>query len=587
MALFGAPLAHEDDARRAVNAALAIRRALSDRGSYAGAGGGAELKVRMGLNTGLVVVGSIGDNLRMDYTAVGDTTNVAARLSRPPPPGDDPHLRVHRAAGARRGAAPSRRRLTVKGKSDPVTAYKVLGLAPRRSALEHAAERAFGRFVGRDGELRRLGELLAAAQRGQGRLVSVVGQAGSGKSRLLYEFRRTLGSTDVTVLEAPLPFVGHVDCLPADHRAGARAVRHRRTDTPETVATKVRATLDDLGLDSAEQAPLLLHLLGLKTGRALEDLVPEVVRARTIEALRHMLLAASRRAPAARVRGPALDRSGVGGLPDAADRELRHVDPAGGHHRPDWQPPWTDPECTTEIVLAPLGEDESRALIEAVADRTRLPPSLVRAILEKAEGNPLFLGEVARSVVEQGDAADALTVPDSLRAVLGARIDRLVDAHKRLLQTAAVLGREFSQRLLEAVWNGPGAVAGHLAELARLDFVHERSAGDDPVYAFNHALIQEVAYEQLLTGTREALHEAAARSLEAQERRTGRAGQRAARLSLDADSARRQGGRIAASSGRLAPWPTTPTRRRWPPFARPTSTRIASSRIASGSCWSC
>ena len=108
-------------------------------------------------------------------------------------------------------------------------------------------------------------------------------------------------------------------------------------------------------------------------------------------------------------------------------------------------------------------------------------------------------------------------MPDSLRAVLGARIDRLVEAHKRLLQTAAVLGREFSQRLLEAVWNGPGAVAGHLAELARLDFVHERSAGDDPVYAFNHALIQEVAYEQLLTGAREALHEAAARTLEAQD----------------------------------------------------------------------
>ena len=263
----------------------------------------------------------------------------------------------------------------------------------------------------------------------------------------------------------------------------------------------------------------MLHLLGLKTGRALEDLVPEVIRARTIEALRHMLLAASRRRPLLVLFedlhwiDPASEGYLTTLIENMEDASILLV----ATHRPDWQRPWTSDECTTEIVLAPLGEDESRALIEAVADRTRLPPSLVRAILEKAEGNPLFLGEVARSVVEQGDAADTLTVPDSLRAVLGARIDRLVDAHKRLLQTAAVLGREFSQRLLEAVWNGPGAVAGHLAELARLDFVHERSAGDDPVYAFNHALIQEVAYEQLLTGTREALHEAAARSLEAQD----------------------------------------------------------------------
>jgi class 3 adenylate cyclase/tetratricopeptide (TPR) repeat protein len=519
MALFGAPLAHEDDARRAVTAAVAIRRALRDRGSYAGFGGGAELKVRMGLNTGLVVVGSIGDNLRMDYTAVGDTTNVAARLEQASAAGEI--LISESTARLVRGEVrllPAGS-LTVKGKSDPVTAYKLLGLAPHRSAQERVAERAFGRFVGRDGELRRLGELLAAAQRGEGHLVSVIGQAGSGKSRLLYEFRRTLGSTDVTVLEARCHSWGTaVAYLPIVELVRAQCGADD-TDTPETVATKVRATLDDLGLETAEQAPLLLHLLGLKPGRALEDLVPEVIRARTIQTLRQMLLAASRRRPLLVLLedlhwiDPASESYLTTLIEGVDDTSILLV----ATHRPDWRRPWTTDECTTEIVLAPLGEDESRALIEAVADRTRLPPSLVRAILEKAEGNPLFLGEVARSVVEQGDAAETLTVPDSLRAVLGARIDRLVDAHKRLLQTAAVLGREFSQPLLEAVWNGPGAVAGHLAELARLDFVHERSAGDDPVYAFNHALIQEVAYEQLLTGTREALHEAAARSLEAQD----------------------------------------------------------------------
>src|ERR671919_590651 len=183
MALFGAPLAHEDDARRAVRAALAIRRALRDRSSYAGLGGGAELAVRLGVNTGPVVVGSIGDNLRMDYTAVGDTTNVAARLQQAAAPGEiviaEATARLVRS-DVRLTAAGT---LSVKGRTEPVIAYKVLGLAPRRSAFEHAAERAFSRFVGRDRELRRLGAILAEAQAGAGRLVRVVGEAGSGKAR--------------------------------------------------------------------------------------------------------------------------------------------------------------------------------------------------------------------------------------------------------------------------------------------------------------------------------------------------------------------------------------------------------------------
>src|SRR5258705_9334139 len=184
MALFGAPLAHEDDARRAVLAAVQIRRALKDRASYAGLGGGAELTLRMGLNTGLVVVGSIGDNLRMDYTAVGDTTNVAARLEHAADPGDilisDATARLVRGevrlmpAGA----------LSVKGKTEPVTAYKVLGKAPRQSAFEHAAQRAYGRFVGRDRELERLAELLARAQAGGGGLVGIRGGAGGGQNSL-------------------------------------------------------------------------------------------------------------------------------------------------------------------------------------------------------------------------------------------------------------------------------------------------------------------------------------------------------------------------------------------------------------------
>src|SRR5687768_2987317 len=249
MALFGAPLAHEDDARRAVLAAITIRRALRDRGSYMG---GSDLAVRIGVNTGLVVVGSIGVDLRMDYTAVGDTTNVAARLQQMAEPGDilisEATARLVRSEARLLPAGA----LTVKGKSEPVTAYKVLGRLPRRSALERAGERAFGRFVGRERELRALGDVLSGAQQCQGRLVRIVGEAGSGKSRLLYEFRRTLGGLDLTVLEgrcrsygSALPYLPITDLVRA-HCGIADA------DTPEVVGDKVRATLESLGLDTEE-----------------------------------------------------------------------------------------------------------------------------------------------------------------------------------------------------------------------------------------------------------------------------------------------------------------------------------------------
>ena len=519
MALFGAPLAHEDDSRRAALAAFQIRRALKDRSSYAGLGPGAELAVRMGLNTGLVVVGSIGDNLRMDYTAVGDTTNVAARLQQAAAPGEI--LVSEATARLVRGEL----RLlptgafSVKGKSEPVTAYKVVGLAPPRSAFEHAAERAFGRFLGRDGELRRLGELLAEAQAGGGRLVSVIGEAGAGKSRLIYEFRRTLGATDVTVLEArcrsygaAIPFLPMLELV-----RGQCGIEER--DPPQTVATRVRSTLTGLGLDAEERAPFLLHLLGIKEGASgVEELPVETVRARTVETLQLMLVESSRRRPLLIVLEDLhwVDAASYDYLATLVDELEDAPILLIATHRPEWRPRWGAPECVTSITLPPLSDDESLALVSDVVTRTQLPDPLLRLILDRADGNPLFLEELARAVAEQGELGGTPSVPDTLRAVLSARIDRLPDAQKRLLQTAAVLGREFPRRLLETMWDGPGSVSANLAELTRLDFVHELLGGDEPIHAFNHALTQEVAYDGLLSAPRQALHEAAARALESE-----------------------------------------------------------------------
>ena len=376
--------------------------------SYAGLGPGAELTVRIGLNTGLVVVGSIGDNLRMDYTAVGDTTNVAARLQQAAAPAEilvaEATARLVRG-DVRLAAAGA---LDVKGRSEPVVAYKVLGLAPRRSAFEHAAERAFGRFVGRDAELQRLGALLAAAQAGAGRLVRVIGEAGAGKSRLLYELRRTLGATELTTLEArcraygaAIPYLPILDLVRG--QCGIEEI-----DPPETVVHKVRATLTDLGLAADEGAPFLLRLLGIKDEGLFEDLTVEFIRARTVETLRGLLLEGSRRRPLLVVVEDLhwIDEASedylgtlVAGL-DAAPILVVAT------HRPDWQPQWPAPAGAEAITLAPLGEGDSLALVQAVAS-ARLPDSLTRGILDRASGNPLFLEELARAVAAQGDIGAA------------------------------------------------------------------------------------------------------------------------------------------------------------------------------------
>jgi class 3 adenylate cyclase/tetratricopeptide (TPR) repeat protein len=513
MALFGAPLAHEDDARRTVLAAIAIRRALRDRGSYMG---GSDLAVRIGVNTGLVVVGSIGVDLRMDYTAVGDTTNVAARLQQMAEPGDilisEATARLVRSE-ARLVPAGA---LTVKGKSEPVTAYKVLGPAPRRSALERAGERAFGRFVGRERELRTLGEVLAGAQQCQGRLLRIVGEAGSGKSRLLYEFRRTLGDLDLTLLEgrgrsygSALPYLPITDLVRA--QCGVADA-----DTPEVVGDKVRATLSSLGLDADARAPYPLQLLGMKEGAsALEAMSPEAAKAGTIETVLDMLRAASRRRPLIIV---VEDLHWI----DPPSEELLGALVSGLAHepillvltsRPEYEPPWRAPACVTDIALQPLSAEDSLTVVHAMLARAQVADAMVDVILDKADGNPLFLEELTRAVTEAG-AGGALAVPDTLHGVLMARVDRLPELQKRLLQTASVLGREFPLRLLEAVWDGAGAAAVHLAELARQEFLHEQPLAEETSYAFNHALMQEVAYESLLTASRETLHAAAARALE-------------------------------------------------------------------------
>src|SRR5215475_7627403 len=292
MALFGAPLAHEDHARRAVLTALTLQRTLQE--ADLGKPYGEACEFRMGLNSGLVVVGSIGDNLRMDYSAIGDTTNLAARLEQIAAPGtvlvSDATSRLVQGYVRLEALQP----VEVKGKTEPVPIFQVLGTLPRRSPIASRGERTLSPFVGREREVATLEALFAQVEAGQGQVVGIVAEAGGGKSRLLYEFRQRLQDKRVTYLEgrclsygSTMPYHPLIDVL--RHNCGIS-----ETDSPETISEKIRFALQEVGIDAEESAPYLLQLLGVKDGtESIGVLTPEAIRTRTFDTLRQMSLKGS------------------------------------------------------------------------------------------------------------------------------------------------------------------------------------------------------------------------------------------------------------------------------------------------------
>ena len=515
MALFGAPLAHEDHARRAALAALGIARALGERPIALAAGTEIPLTVRMGLHTGFVVVGAIGDNLRMDYTAVGDTTHLAARLQQMAEPGTilASEATWRFVEGYVRGERVGP--VEVRGRSEPVVVFRLLGVGSRRSALEDAGSRGLSQFVGRDRELDTLLDLFHAAEEGRGQALGIVGEPGVGKSRLLLEFRQRLAGRRVRYLRgrclsygAAIPFVPVADLVRA--RCGLT-----EAETPESTAEKLRQELRELGMDPDAGAPYLLRVLGAKdpTG-ALEALGPEVVQARTFETLRQLCLRESRRQPLVLEVEDLhwMDRTSEEFFAFLAESLAGAPILVVTTYRPGYRPPWSERSFASQLSLGRLSSEESLAIVRSILPDSDGHP-LARVILDKGEGNPFFLEELTRAVGEQGLAAD-VPVPDTVHGVLTARIDRLDEDAKRVLQTASVLGREFSPALLAAIWDGPSAIGPPLRQLARLEFLVEHPAGDDVVYVFNHALTQDVAEATLRPSRRRELHRRAGEALE-------------------------------------------------------------------------
>ena len=520
MALFGAPIAHEAHAQRAVHAALGIRQALEGYQAELQSQQGISFQVRQGLNTGLVVVGSIGNDLRMDYTAVGDTTNVAARLQAAADPG-----RVLIAEATHRLVAGyfhtrSLGELTLKGKVEPVGTWEVISARIARTRLEVEAERGLTPFVGRERELQLLFECFEQTKVGHGQVVFITGEPGVGKSRLLLEFRRRLGDEATWIEGRSMSFVRSMVFHPLIDLL-RRNFRLEESDTEEMIVLKVERSVLRLGEDLRPILPYLRYLLSVDPGdTTVLAMDSQQRRGEIFDALRRLTLRASEVRPQVTVFEDAhwMDQATEEYLLLTADsiptsRVLRILT-----YRPGYIHPFGERTYHTRIALNTLSTAHSVEMAHALLATATLPDALKALIVRKAEGNPFFVEEVVKSLLEVGAlrrAGDSYTlakpideifVPDTIQDVIMARIDRLQEAPKRTLQFASVIGREFTHRLLERIADIQVRTEELLQELKIIELIYEKSAFPELAYMFKHALTHEVAYNSLLVQRRKELH---------------------------------------------------------------------------------
>jgi class 3 adenylate cyclase/predicted ATPase len=534
-ALFGAPIAHEDHAHRALYAALLMQEASKKQTDQLRLEKGVNVQIRVGVNTGEVVVRSIRkDNLHTDYVPVGHSTNIASRMESLATPGTivvSEH--THKLTDGyfefkSLGAA------QVKGVSEPLKVYEVLGIGPLRTKMQVAARRGLARFIGRQREMEALQAAWAQIKVGHGQIAGVMGEPGVGKSRLFHEFK-LLYQTGCLILETfsvshgkAYPYLPLIDLLKNYFQLTAHDDERKRR---EKITGRV------LTLDRAleETLPYLFHLLGIAEPTSpLQQMDPQIRRQRTLEAIKRLLIRESLNQPLLLVFEDLhwLDNEtqaflSLIGESIASTKILLLV-----NYRPEYRHEWGSKTYYTQLRLDPLGRADAEEMLtalltEKVGATGRSP--LHQFILDKTEGNPFFMEEIVQELAEQGvlttGAVGAhgraplptdIHIPPTAQAVLASRIDRLPPEEKDLLQTLAVIGKEFSFGLLkQVVDHSENTLQRLLAHLRDAEFIYEQPAFPEPDYVFKHALTQEVAYNSLLQERRKGLHERAAKAIEA------------------------------------------------------------------------
>ncbi len=529
MAAFGAPIAHEDSARRAVAAALSMRDRLAAHAETLRTTGGPTLQYRIGLNTGPVIVGGVGDDLSMEYTAVGDTVNLAARMEQTAEPGTiyvTEHTR-HQAEGYFEfhdlGA------LDVKGKAEPVPAHQVVRELRARTRFDLAQQRGLTPLVGRDTELATLGSYFGNVRDGAGQVVSIVGEAGIGKSRLLMEFRESLGDASHTWLQGQcitygktIPYTPIVGVLKAGFAIADG-------DSEEQIVAKVTEATAGWDAAARDLAPYLRFLLAVDPGDAhVAQMDPMERRVGILEAIRASVEQASRGGPLV------VAIEDLHWIDERSEEALFSlVDVVAGlpvllllTYRPGYTTTIPDRAYVSRIGVRALSQEGAIALARNALVCPDLSGQLCTRLVAKAEGNPFFIEEVLLHLTELGalertNGSFALKrplstddVPDTVEEVIRARMDRLETPARETLQVAAVIGREFASRLLARISELGQDVRGELDALQAVELILRKGYFPELEYMFKHALTCDVAYQSLLSQRRRALHRLIAAAVE-------------------------------------------------------------------------
>jgi class 3 adenylate cyclase/tetratricopeptide (TPR) repeat protein len=523
MALFGAPIALEHAPQRAIRSALAIQREMTKFSNHLRSESGIPpMKMRIGIHTGPVVVGSLGNDLRVEFTAMGDTVNLASRMEGLAEPGStyvtEETFKI--TEGLFRFEALGEKQ--VKGKEAAVKAYRVITTSARRTRFDVSAERGLTPFVGRERELELLLDGFERAKAGRGQAFSIMGEAGVGKSRLLYEFRKAIANEDATFLEGRclsysrgVAYHPIIDLLKSNFNV-------KESDDDFQIRDKVKQWLKLLGVDEVSTLPYLLELLSVKdSGIDNISMSPEARKDRIVEAVKRIILKGAEPRPLIMAIEDLhwSDRS--------TEATLKYwLDAISGApvfliftYRPEFVHTWGGRSYHSQVTLNRLSNRESLAMISHFLGTEEITGDLEELVLEKTEGIPFFVEEFIKSlkelkIIERNDGGyfltrgtNDVTIPGTIQDVIMARVDSLPEATRDVLKAGSAIEREFSYELVKRVTGiSEQELLSHLSALRDAELLYERGIYPQSTYIFKHALTQEVVYDSIMAKRRKQLH---------------------------------------------------------------------------------
>jgi class 3 adenylate cyclase/tetratricopeptide (TPR) repeat protein len=522
MAIFGAPIAHEDHAQRACYAALGIQKALKTYGEELKKRFEIIFQMRIGINSGHVVVGSIGDDLRMDYTAQGDTTNLAARMETMAAPGTILVSKYTHKLAKDFFEFTFLGTLPVKGKEKAQDVYTLGKPIEMGTRIKAAAAKGFTKFIGRRREMESLKEAFEKARSGSGQAIALVGEAGVGKSRLLFELRSRLSQDGCRYLEGRCLHYGRsMAYLPIlDILRFYFGIKEG--DREVLIKKKMDEKVTQLDERLKTALPPFQEILSL----TIEDkdyvkLEPKKRRDRIFEGVRDLFIRESQNKPLV------LAIEDVHWVDRSSEEFLDYMIGALANtqillvllYRPEYAHDWGNRSYCSKIAVDRLSIKSSSELLRSLFEEAKIGSEPRDLILNRTAGNPLFMEELAHTLFENGSIerknnlyvlsrkVSDLQVPDTIHGIIAARIDRLEEDLKRIMQVASVIGREFAFRVLQTITGMKSDLKSHLLSLQDLEFIYEKTLFPELEYIFKHALIQEVAYGSLLLKRRKEIHE--------------------------------------------------------------------------------